>query len=42
MAMKESDDGVVVDVDNDSEDESLNSAKNHLVLPDQNLPNKLL
>ena len=42
MAMKENDDGVVVDVDEDSDNESLSSAKTNLVLPDQNLPDKLL
>ena len=42
MAMKENDDGVVVDVDDDSDNESLSSAKTNLVLPDQNLPDKLL
>ena len=42
MAMKENDDGVVVDIDEDSDNESLSSAKTNLVLPDQNLPDKLL
>ena len=42
MAMKESDDGVVVDVDDGSDEESLSNAKTNLVLPDQNLPDKLL
>ena len=42
MAMKENDDGVVVDVDDDSDNESLSSPKTNLVLPDQNLPDKLL
>jgi len=42
MAMKESDDSVIVDVEDDSEAESLTSGKTNLVLPDQNLPDKLL
>ena len=33
MAMKENDDGVVVDIDDDSDNESLSSAKTNLVLP---------
>ncbi len=42
MAMKESDDSILVDVEEDSDGESLTSGSTNLVLPDQNLPDKLL